>query len=360
MQTTPVIFDGHNDLLLQISMGNTSVEQVVAGGGPTHVDLPRAHAGGFGGGMFAIFVPGDLDGPAMFAAMAQPAFDLPLPDPIPWQVGARGTLRQAAILRALERAGAVRVCTSVDAIEATLADPTGPMAAVMHIEGAEAIADDLDMLHVLYGAGLRSVGPVWSRNNIFAQGVPLRFPGDPDIGGGLSGAGRDLVRECNALGVVIDLSHLNEAGFDDVARLSDAPLIATHSNAHALCDSPRNLTDRQLAAIRDSGGLVGLNFAAAFMRADGQMATDFGPEVMLRHLDHLITHLGEDGVAMGSDFDGATVSDQIRDCAGLPALRAAMVAHGYDAPLMQKLCQGNWMRVLRQTWKDDTDHQAAA
>ncbi len=205
MQTTPVIFDGHNDLLLQISMGNTSVEQVVAGGGPSHVALPRAHAGGFGGGMFAIFVPGDLDGPAMFAAMAQPAFDLPLPDPIPWQVGSRGTLRQAAILRALERAGAVRICTSVDAIEATLADPTGPMAAVMHIEGAEAIDPDLHTLDTLYQAGLRSIGPVWSRPTIFGEGVPFRYPATGDIGAGLTEAGVRLIKRCNQLGIMIDL-----------------------------------------------------------------------------------------------------------------------------------------------------------
>jgi membrane dipeptidase len=352
MPTTPTIFDGHNDLLFQISLGKTTVEQVVTGGASTHIDLPRAQQGGFGGGMFAIFVPGDLDGPAMFAAMAQPEFDLPLPEPLAWDVGARGTLRQVAILGALQRAGAMKICTTVDAIEAVLAEPTGPMAAVMHIEGAEAIAKDLDMLHVLFAAGLRSVGPVWSRNNIFAEGVPFRFPGGPDIGSGLSDAGKRLVVECNQLGVVIDLSHLNEAGFNDVARLSDAPLIATHSNAHALCNTPRNLTERQLAVVRDSGGVVGLNFAAGFLRADGQMATDFGLDVMLRHLDHMIEHLGEDGVAIGSDFDGATVSDAITDCTGLPVLRSAMVAHGYDAALMEKLCHGNWMRVLRATWKD--------
>ena len=193
---------------------------------------------------------------------------------------------------------------------------------------------------------------VWSRNNIFAEGAPFKFPGGPDVGGGLTEAGRRFVKECNALGVVIDLSHLNEAGFNDVAAISDAPLVATHSNVHALCPSPRNLTDRQLHVIRDSGGVVGLNFAAAFLRADGQMAPDFGTDLMIRHLDHLLEHLGEDGVAIGSDFDGASISDQIVDCAGLPVLRQAMNDAGYGNELMGKICHGNWLRVLKATLKD--------
>lgn len=349
MSQNPVVFDGHNDLLFQMWMGKSSVAQVMEGGAATHIDVPRAQAGGFGGGFFAIFVPGQLDGPAMFAAMAQPTFDLPLPDPISWAEGARVTLAQMILLKQLETAGAVRICTSADDVQATLDNPAGPMAAVMHIEGAEALDADLDMLHVLYDQGLRSIGPVWSRNNIFAEGAPFKFPGDPDVGEGLTEAGRRLVRECNALGVAIDLSHLNEAGFNDVADLSDAPLVATHSNVHALCPSPRNLTDRQLGVIRDSGGVVGLNFAGAFLRADGQMSAEFGPDLMVRHLDHLLEHLGEDGVAIGSDFDGAMISSQISDAAGLPVLRQAMQDAGYGADLMKKICHGNWLRVLRET-----------
>ena len=149
----------------------------------------------------------------------------------------------------------------------------------------------------------------------------------------------------------MDLSHLNEAGFWDVARLSDAPLVASHSNAHALCPHARNLTDRQLAAIGESGGLVGVNFAVAFLREDGRMLDDVPLEKILRHLDHLMEIVGEDGVGFGSDFDGATVPRDLRNAAGLPKLRDAMRAHGYDAPLMEKICYGNWLRVLGRTWR---------
>src|SRR5439155_17471941 len=148
------------------------------------------------------------------------------------------------------------------------------LAAIMHIEGAEAIDPDLDSLEVFYQAGLRSLGPVWSRPNAFGEGVPFRFPGSPDTGPGLTPKGRELVRACNRLGILIDLSHLNEQGFWDVARLSAAPLVATHSCAHALCASSRNLTDKQLDAIKESDGMVGLNFAVCFLREDGANDAD--------------------------------------------------------------------------------------
>lgn len=101
---------------------------------------------------------------------------------------------------------------------------------------------------------------------MFGHGVPFRFPGNPDTGEGLTGAGRALVTACNEMKIMLVLSHLNEAGFNDVARLSRAPLVATHSNAHAICPSTRNLTNRQLHMIRDSDGMVGLNFAICFLR----------------------------------------------------------------------------------------------
>jgi membrane dipeptidase len=180
--------------------------------------------------------------------------------------------------------------------------------------------------------------------------VPFRFPGDPDTGPGLTEAGARLVRACNALGILIDVSHLNAKGFDDVARLSDAPLVATHSNAWSVTPSTRNLTDRQLAMIRDTGGMVGINFATVFLREDGRKSPDMTLDPLLRHLDHLLTHLGPDHVGFGSDFDGATIPAPIGDVTGLPVLVQALRDHGIDETLLQKLAWGNWMAVLRRTW----------
>ncbi|MEH7826994.1 dipeptidase [Gemmobacter denitrificans] len=347
------VFDGHNDILLRLQMAPRRREAIwLTGEGRGHLDLPRMKAGGFAGGIFAIYIPSPaLPGaPDYDAMMDHPPYEIELPAMIPLGVAQPVALAMAGHLLWMERAsaGAFRLCRSVAGIEAARAE--GAIAGVMHMEGAEAIDDSLDALHSFHAMGLRSLGPVWSRPTIFGHGVPFRFPGNPDTGPGLTDAGKRLVRECNQLRIALDLSHLNEAGFNDIAALSDAPLIATHSNAHAITPSTRNLTDRQLAMIRDSGGMVGLNFATVFLRSDGKRATDCGWEPVLRHLDHLITHLGEDHVGFGSDFDGAAIPDGIGDAAGLPRLIAALRGHGYDEPLLRRLCWDNWMSVLRRTW----------
>lgn len=350
---TPV-FDGHNDLLLRLWNAPERREDIwLMGEGKGHLDLPRMKASGFAGGMFAIYVPSpgkSAPGVDMDALMDTPPYDLPLPAPLPQADALDVAQAMAGHLLWMERAsgGAFRLCTSVAAIEAARADQV--IAGVMHMEGAEAIDEGLVQLHAFYAMGLRSIGPVWSRPTIFGHGVPFRFPGDPDTGPGLTDAGRRLIRECNALRMLVDLSHLNAKGVDDVASLSDAPLVATHSNAWAITPSARNLTDRQLAMIRDSGGMVGINFATVFLRPDGQRSPQMTLDPLMRHLDHLITHLGEDHVGFGSDFDGTTVPEPIGDVMGLPRLLQALSDHGVGPELMAKLAWGNWMGVLRRTW----------
>ncbi len=347
---SPLFFDGHNDILLRL-WRKPAPERLRAwadGDGEGHLDLPRMLRGGFGGGMFAIFVPSPDFGTAD-AQMSAPSYDVPLPPPLSREHALAVSREMAGLLIDMAAAsqGRMRLCLSAADIRAAMA--AGAVAAVMHIEGAEAIGPDLDGLEAFHALGLRSLGPVWSRPTAFGHGVPFRFPSGPDIGPGLTDAGRALVKECNRLKIMVDLSHLNEAGFWDVARLSDAPLVATHSNVNALCPSSRNLTERQLHAIRDSGGMVGVNFATSFLRSDGQKNPDTALEVMLAHVDALIAALGEDHVGFGSDFDGATIPRSIGDAAGLGALRAAMRARGYDEPLIAKLAHENWLGVLGRT-----------
>jgi membrane dipeptidase len=247
-----------------------------------------------------------------------------------------------------ESQGRVRICRDVDDIQQGLKD--GVLAPVLHIEGAEAIDPNFELLDVLYEAGLRSLGPVWSRPNAFGHGVPFRCPSSPDTGPGLTDLGKELIRACNRLKILIDLSHLNERGFWDVAAISNAPLVATHSNAHALSQHSRNLTDNQLAAIRETGGMVGVNFATSFLRPDGRQDADTPPELVIEHLEHMLEHVGEDGVGFGSDFDGAKIPAGIGNAAGLQKLVEVMRARGYGEPLIEKLCFRNWLRVLGQTW----------
>jgi membrane dipeptidase len=227
----------------------------------------------------------------------------------------------------------------------------GALAMVLHMEGTEALRKDLDALEVLYAAGLRSLGPVWSRSNIFGHGVPFNFPDGPDLGEGISEHGKELVRRCNRMGILVDLSHMNEKGFWDVAEISDAPLVATHSGVHALCPSPRNLTDAQLKAIADSGGIVGVNFARAFLRSDGLGEEPTSLMEIVRHVEYLVETMGVDHVAFGSDFDGTQVPQDLEDVSGLPRLMDALKDRGFKRKDRMKIAHGNWVRILSETWE---------
>ncbi len=345
------VFDGHNDVLLRLykSKSGDAVADFLAGEEAGHIDLKKARAGSLAGGLFAMYSPS----PGNFASLSQRMtgghYAIPLPAPLPIEEARKSVSGELAILmRVIRRSqGAVALCTTTAEAKAAIA--RGSLAVVLHLEGAEAIDGDLHFLEVLYAAGLRSLGPVWSRNNIFGHGVPFAFPGTPDTGDGLTDAGKRLVGACNEMKILVDLSHITEKGFWNVARLSKAPLVATHSNAHALCPSPRNLTDRQLDAIRDSGGMVGLNFATCFLRPDGSMTADTELELMVRQLDYLIEKLGEDHVGFGSDFDGATVPAKIGSAAGLPVLIEALRQSGYSEPLLNRLGSANWLDVLQRT-----------
>ena len=334
------VFDGHNDTLLVLLQNPDRDFGVRLEAG--HVDVVRAREGGLAAGLFAMYTPA-RDGVGGVPATA-PLDRAPI-GPVDGAHALRTTLRMFALLRRIEAAGHLRVCTTADEIEGAVAD--GGLAAVPHLEGAEAIVD-LDVLEVLHALGLRSLGPVWSRPNAFATGVPFAFPATGDVGAGLTAAGRALVEACDRLRIVLDVSHLNAAGFWELLERSERPVVASHSNAHALSASSRNLTDDQLAALAERDGLVGLNFAVAFLREDGKNEADTPLETLVRHLDHLVAKVGEDRVGLGSDFDGATMPAAIGDASGLPRLFDALSAHGWDAALIEKVAYRNWLALLRR------------
>lgn len=339
------VFDGHNDTLLNLHLPRRGERRSFFQRSDLgHVDLPRAREGGFGGGFFACYVPYPQDDDRNEESALTRTEDQQI-DP---EYARSFADDLVADLFGLQSEGGLRVVRTVGELERCLRE--GVVAAILHFEGAENLGPDPAALEELFEMGLRSLGLVWSRPNAYAHGVPFRFPSSPDTGPGLTEAGKDLVRECNRLGVLIDLSHLNERGFWDVAELSEAPLVATHSNAHALCPASRNLTDPQLAAIRDSGGMVGVNFAVGFLREDGGESEDTPLKTVVRHVEYLVERVGIDGVGFGSDFDGAKVPRGIGDASGLPNLLAALRERGYDDAALKKLAHENWVRVLRETW----------
>lgn len=350
------VFDGHNDVLLAIyGYPKPEPRSFFARGEKGHIDLPRAREGGFAGGFFAVWVPPD---PASRRPSLQPREPgaeeeqegLPPAVPQPFALRMAVTLTATLFRLEAESDGALQVVTDVAQLRRCL--ETGIIAAILHFEGAEPIDPELNALEVFYRAGLRSLGLVWSRPNAFAEGVPFRFPSSPDTGPGLTTAGKELVKACNDMGIMVDLSHLNERGFWDVAGITTAPLVATHSNAHALTATPRNLLDSQLGAIRDSGGVVGVNFAVQFSRDDGKREADTPLDALTRHFAYLCERMGPDHVAFGSDFDGATVPNELGDVTGLPRLVEALRGAGFDDATLCKLAYENWLRVLGETWKE--------
>jgi membrane dipeptidase len=357
--TVPVV-DGHNDILAR---GYRDAEyNFVTGAKAGHLDLDGALEAGFAGGFFAIYIPSTTADEGRKRSFEG---NLSTPGAIPLGRAQRAALDMFSRLRRyVEDSGGRLVLTRrPEDLEGAVASHRTPapggtsttgtaaprVATICHMEGAEAIDSSLKALDLYYEAGLRSLGLVWSRTNRFATGVPFAFDRSPDVGPGLTRAGRELVARCNRLGIIVDLSHLNAAGFWDVAKQSKAPLVASHSNAWSLCKSTRNLTDEQLSAIRDSDGLVGINFGVPFLRGDGGRREDTPLSLIADHLEYIADRVGIDRVGFGSDFDGVLIPKELGGVRGLPGLIRQLRERGWSAEEVEKIAHGNWLRVFRQT-----------
>jgi membrane dipeptidase len=339
-----VVFDGHNDALGELQEAGDPPERFLAGLPERDVDLPRARAGGLAGGLFAVHLKSP---PNESESVWERADD-----------GAVGHAEAAAVAistvgiahaMAASSDGAVKIVT--DAAGLDRCGSGEALGIVLSLEGAEPIDTDLTALDGWYAAGIRAVGLVWSRPSAFGFGVPFRFPASPDTGPGLTDAGLALVRRCADLGIAVDVSHLNAAGFADVARLGVAPIVASHNACHALCPSTRNLTDDQLGEIGRSDGIVGIVFAAPFIRADGRDEPDTPLSTLVAHIRHAVEVAGIDHVGLGSDFDGATMPNELSDVARLPGLLDALRDDGFSADEVERIAWGNWRRVLAAAWR---------
>lgn len=335
LEEVPVaIFDGHNDVLTRADHA-----RFCEGRRDGHLDLPRMLASGMRGGIFAVCTPSHEHS-------TSPA---ELDPPVDREFASSFCTEAAGRLFALERAGALRVAREVGDLDAALAGE-GPPVAVLHLEGAEAVDPGLEALELWYAAGLRSLGPVWSRANAFGRGAPIPGPAEPAGGPGLTDAGVELVRACARLGIVVDLSHLNETGFWDVARLDVGPLVVSHTAAYALSPTPRNLTDAQIDAVGQSGGLIGIVFGTRFVREDCQPDPDTSLDLIAQHARYVADRIGVEHVGLGSDFDGTTIPDSLGGVEGLPRLLAALAQVGFSPAEIGKIASQNWRRVLAAWW----------
>lgn len=212
---------------------------------------------------------------------------------------------------------------------------SGKRGGLLSLEGADALEGSLEYLRILYRLGVRSIGLTWNYRNEAADGCGEKIPA------GLSRFGREIIREANRLGIVVDVSHLGEPGFWEVAKLNSQPFIASHSNCRAICDHPRNLTDDQIRMLISKGGVIGLTFVPIFVCKKEQVTiTDF-----LKHIEHLLALGGEDHLAFGSDFDG--IDDTIHRLENQgDYLHLQEVLSQYFTPAqIEKWFWGNWNRV---------------
>ncbi|GAB3044514.1 dipeptidase [Acinetobacter apis] len=343
------IFDGHNDVLARLWLSNdlnrpayAFLTQML----PGQMDLKRCQQAGMVGGMFAIFIP-------PFDYVAQHAPHRLSSNQTAYSRADLMQICMAQMAYALEietqSNGLVKICRTVSEIQSCIENQLFAM--ILHLEGADAFDDDLHALDVFYAAGLRSIGPLWNLPSQFGHGLQAKFPHSPNTGSGLTELGKHLVTVCQDKHMVVDVSHMNEHAFWDTAEILTQPLVATHSNVHAICPQARNLLDAQLQAIRQSHGFVGVNFDTAFLRKDGQRNAQTEFAVMFEHIDYLIDAIGVDGVGFGSDYDGGFMSEAWSDVSKMPNLLDALSSHGYSDQVIRKLCYQNWLGVLQKIWQ---------
>ena len=239
-----------------------------------------------------------------------------------------------------------RECESIPQLEPVTsykgiieAKKRGNVSGMLSIEGADVIEGRIEMLRVFHRLGVRMVGLVHSLRNQLADGVT-----DRRTGGGLSELGVYAVEELDRLGMIIDVSHLNDEGFWDVLELTRNPVIASHSNSRTVCGHPRNMTDEMIQALAGNGGVMGMNFAPSFVHP--VEATLRG---VVDHIDHIVNLVGPDHVGLGSDFDGIPYTPKgLEDASRMPDITMELVKRGYGKEDIVKILGGNHLRLIKE------------
>ncbi|MEE6209047.1 membrane dipeptidase [Salarchaeum sp. III] len=333
--------DGHTDVLLQCVDAADPVAALRARTGG-HLDLERARESGLSAAFFAAFPPSpEMPDPVVEAESYRYPF-APTPD---FETARDSVYRMLSLLhRAARELDGLRIVTTSDDLDACR--DGAALGAIPHLEGAEAVAPDLSNLDFLYSLGVRSLGPVWSRPNDFGHGVPFQYPSDTDTGDGLTDAGRRLVRACDDRGILVDGAHMNAATLRDTLVELDSAMAVTHTAAHAVTPHSRNLTDDQLRAVADEGGVIGLTFGASSYADRPDPDASASVHDIAAHAAHVADTVGVDHVALGSDFDGASLVDELDDVTDLPVLFDALRDAGFDEDDLEKICRENWRRLL--------------
>ena len=299
--------------------------------GENHVDLPRIRDGGLDAAFFSIYMPGTVTGPE--------------------------AVKQSLVLidrvRTLAEQHPNEIVLATTAADVRTAHKAGKFAALMGMEGGHMIDDNLAVLRDYQRLGVRyltlshSVNTNWSDSS-----------GDKPAHNGLTDFGKDVVRELNRLGMMVDISHVSDKTFWDALETSKAPLVASHSSMRAISGHPRNMTDDMIRALGGKGGVVMINYSVGFLSNERYEAQEKTPppavlprvswEKIVDHIDHAVKLVGATHVGLGSDFDGTTVPDGMEDVSKLPKITAALLAKGYAEQDVKNILGENILRLLER------------
>ncbi len=322
-----LLIDTHNDITsrtvdgFDIGPRNTSDK-------PTHTDLVRMKEGNIGAQFFAVYVAGGYVNGNHSANRALQMID---------------TVRHDIIERYPN--DFVFATTAAD-IEA--AHKRGKIAALMGIEGGHAIEDSLRLLRDYYALGVRYMTLTHSNTNNWADSSGDITKPDVQHHNGLTDFGKDVVREMNRLGMMVDIAHVADKTFWDALETSKAPVFSSHSSCRALADVPRNMTDEMIVAMAKKGGVIQINFSCGFLKVGAK------PTVadVAAHIDHVRQIAGIDAVGIGSDFDGIGCAPEgLDEVSKFPNLTRALLEKGYSAEDIRKVYGGNLLRVMRAVEK---------
>jgi membrane dipeptidase len=356
-----IVVDTHDDTTQRLLDGKFDLGPRNSSGS---IDIPRMKEGGLGAIFFSIWLPSKVTGPE----------------------SVKRALDQIDAVREQVREHPRELALATTAAEVREAHRQGKIAALMGVEGGHMIASDLGMLRTYAALGVRYMTLTHSGNDEWADSST-----DKPAHNGLTDFGKDVVREMNRVGVMVDISHVSDKTFADALEVSKAPLIASHSSCRAICDAPRNMTDDMIRALGAKGGVIQINYHVGFLSQEFRDAERKDPEIdksiaaevqkrcgdnegcqliegdkitreyvqqgklprvdwtkIIEHIDHAVKIAGVDHVGLGSDFDGANMPFGMEDASKLPQITEALLQKGYSEGDVKKILGENTLRVMTE------------
>lgn len=323
-----IVVDAHNDTLMKV-IDEVSWLPVIDLGGPTpadfQLDLEKARAGGLDVAFYAAYTDYRTD--SMYTTARTNSRSLALINALFWNVGRNHDMVLATSFRDIEMGLAEGKHVALASLEGMYQFTTG---------------NAVQLLHQYYDLGIRAAGIVWNTPNSLGAGANVHNKA-PEAG--LTEIGKEVIREMNRLGIIVDVSHMNETTFFDTMEIVQAPVMASHSGVDGVRPHVRNLSDEQLLAIKDNGGVAQINFWSTTVADIGQVANI---SKLVDHIDYVVHFIGVDHVGLGSDFDGAPMPVDLPNASYLPNLTAELVRRGYARKDIEKILGGNALRVLKE------------